>query len=56
MMLAENIGRTALARRLDSHLEQVARLLGLTHASKFEALERALAAVGRRMIVTTEAA
>lgn len=55
-MLAQDIGRAALARRLGCHLEQIARLLDLTHASKFEALERALAAVGRRMVVTTEAA
>ena len=55
-MLAEKVSRTELARRLSCHLEQVARLLDLTHASKFEQLERALAAVNRKMIVTTEAA
>ena len=55
-MLAENVGRAELARRLGCHLEQVSRLLDLTHASKFEQLERAMAAVGRKMIVTAEAA
>ena len=55
-MGAENVGRAELARRLGCHLEQVARLLDLTHASKFEALERALAAVGRKMVVSAEAA
>ena len=55
-MLAEKVSRTALARRLSCHLEQVARLLDLTHASKFEQLERALEAVNRKMIVTAEAA
>jgi len=55
-MMEEGVNRAALARRLGCHLEQVSRLLDLTHASKFEVLERALAAVGRRMIVVTEAA
>jgi antitoxin HicB len=55
-MRAENVSRAELARRLSCHLEQVARLLDLTHASKFEQLERALAAVNRKMIVTAEAA
>jgi antitoxin HicB len=55
-MMAEKVSRAELARRLDCHLEQIARLLDLTHGSKFEQLERALAAVNRKMIVTTEAA
>lgn len=55
-MVAQGIGRAELARRLDCHLEQVTRLLDLTHASKFEALERALAAVRRKMVVSAEAA
>ena len=55
-MLAEKVSRAELTRRLSCHLEQVARLLDLTHASKFEQLERALAAVNRKMIVTAEAA
>jgi len=54
-MLAEKISRADLARRLSCHLEQVARLLDLTHASKFEQLERALAAVNRKMVVSAEA-
>lgn len=53
-MLAEKISRAELARRLSCHLEQVARLLDLTHASKFEQLERALAAVNRKMVVSAE--
>ena len=55
-MAAGKISRAELARRLSCHLEQVSRLLDLTHASKFEQLERALAVVGRKMIVTAEAA
>jgi antitoxin HicB len=53
-MLAESVSRAQLARRLACHLEQVARLLDLTHASKFEQLERALAAVNRKMVVSAE--
>ena len=53
-MLAERVSRADLARRLSCHLEQVARLLDLTHASKFEQLERALAAVNRKMVVSAE--
>jgi len=53
-MLAEKVNRAELARRLSCHLEQVARLLDLTHASKFEQLERALAAVNRKMVVSVE--
>ena len=55
-MLAEKVSRAELARRLSCHLEQIARLLDLTHASKFEQLARALAAVNRKMVVTAEAA
>jgi len=55
-MLAEDVSRAELARRLSCHLETVARLLDLTHASKFEQLERALAVVNRKMIVSAEAA
>jgi antitoxin HicB len=55
-MLAQKVSRAELARRLACHLEQVARLLNLTHASKFEQLERALAAVDRKMVVTAVAA
>lgn len=55
-MQADGVNRAELARRLHCHLEQIARLLDLTHQSKFEALERALAAVGRKMVVSAEAA
>jgi antitoxin HicB len=55
-MTAEEVSRADLARRLSCHLEQISRLLDLTHASKFEQLERALAVVNRKMVVTAEAA
>jgi len=55
-MLAQGVTRSELARRLSIHLVQARRLLDLNHASKFEQLERALAVVNRRMVVTAEAA
>ena len=55
-MRVQKVGKAELARRLSCHLQQVDRLLDMTHASKFEQLERALAAVGKRMVVTAEAA
>jgi antitoxin HicB len=50
-MQARGIGKAALAKRLDCHLPQIDRLLDLTHASKMDVLVRALAAVGKRLIV-----
>ena len=46
-MQDEGIGKAELARRLGVHLPQLDRLLDLKHRSRLEALERALAAVGR---------
>jgi antitoxin HicB len=48
-MRAQGVGRAELARRLGCHLAQIDRLLDLCHASKLEQLERALAAVGKRI-------
>jgi antitoxin HicB len=45
------IGKADLARRLNCHLPQVDRLLDLTHASKLEQVETALAALGKRLAV-----
>ncbi|MFN3077224.1 MAG: type II toxin-antitoxin system HicB family antitoxin [Alphaproteobacteria bacterium] len=45
------IGKAELARRLGCHMMQVDRLLDLCHASKLEQVERALAAVGMRLVV-----
>lgn len=50
-MRAAGIGKAELARRLGCHLPQVDRLLDLCHASKLEQVERALAAVGMRLVV-----
>lgn len=53
---AEGIGKAELARRLGVHRPQVDRLLDLCHGSKMDEVERALAAVGRRLSLAVEAA
>jgi antitoxin HicB len=45
------VSENELARRLGIHEKQARRLLDPRHASKAEALERALSAVGRRLSV-----
>jgi antitoxin HicB len=50
-MSEQGVGRTELARRLRWHLPQVNRVLDLRHASRMEHVERALAALGLRLIV-----
>ena len=45
-MRAEGVGKAALARRLGVALPQIDRLLDLRHASRLDAIERALAALG----------
>jgi antitoxin HicB len=48
------IGTSELARRLDVHEKEARRLLAPRHGSKTAALERALAAVGRRLTVEVQ--
>ena len=48
-MMEDGVGKAALAKRLSWHLPQVDRLLDLTHASKLDAIEAALAAMGRNL-------
>jgi antitoxin HicB len=55
-MRAENIGKAALAKRLDVALPQVDRLLDLRHHSRLDAIERALAVLGREMRIVVGAA
>lgn len=50
-MREKDIGKAALARRLGCHLPQIDRLLDLVHASKLEQVEKALAALGKRLIL-----
>ena len=51
-MRSEGVGKTALAKRLGVALPQVDRLLDLRHQSRLDALERALAALHRSLIIT----
>lgn len=55
-MLAQKVGKYALGKKLDWHLPQVDRLVDFRHASKLDQVEQALAAVGRRLVVSVEAA
>ena len=50
-MRGQGVGKADLARRLGCHLPQVDRLLDLCHQSKMEQVERALAALGQRLVV-----
>jgi antitoxin HicB len=50
-MREQKIGKAELARRLRCHLPQVDRLLDLCHQSRWKSVERALAAVGKRVVV-----
>ncbi len=53
-MRAARVGKSELARRLDCHLPQVDRLLDLNHASRFDQIEHALLAVGKRLTISFE--
>ena len=46
-MIEKNLKKTDLARLLACHMPQIDRLLDLNHESRFQQLERALAAIGR---------
>jgi antitoxin HicB len=55
-MREEGVGKAALAKRLDVALPQIDRLLDLKHSSRLDAIERALAALGREMEIVVKAA
>ncbi|MDN5850816.1 MAG: type II toxin-antitoxin system HicB family antitoxin [Nitrococcus sp.] len=55
-MRAQGVRKAELARRLHWHMPQVDRLLDLNHASRLDQIEAALAALGKRLEVTLEAA
>ncbi|MDN5870993.1 MAG: type II toxin-antitoxin system HicB family antitoxin [Nitrococcus sp.] len=55
-MRAQGVRKAELARRLHWHMPQVDRLLDLNHASRLDQIEAALAALGKRLEVTVEAA
>jgi len=48
-MREDRVGKAALARKLGWHLPQIDRLLDLNHASRLDAIEAALAALGRTL-------
>lgn len=52
-MREQGISKASLARRLAWHLPQVDRVLDLTHASRLEQVETALAALGRELMIET---
>ena len=54
VMRAQRIRKSDLARKLGIHAPQVDRLLDLTHKSKLEQVEAALAVVGYRVTITVE--
>ena len=55
-MRLEGIGKATLARRLGVALPQIDRMLDLRHHSRMDAMERALAAMGRSLSVSVLAA
>ena len=50
-MIRAGVRKTELARRMDVHLPQIDRLLGLNHASRLDQIEHALAVLGLRLMV-----
>jgi antitoxin HicB len=53
-MTDQGMRKAELARRLGWHVPQVDRLFDLRHASKFEQLETAAAALGKRLVLSME--
>lgn len=54
-MRVDGLGKAALARKLGVALPQIDRLLNLKHHSRMDAVERALAALGRSLKVVVAA-
>jgi antitoxin HicB len=50
------VGKAELGRRLDVALPQIDRLLDLRHNSRLDAIERALAMLGRSMTIVVQMA
>jgi antitoxin HicB len=50
-MRSKGVGGAELARRLDCHLAQVDRLLDLCHASRIEQVAKALALLGKKVLI-----
>ena len=50
-MLAQNIGKSELARRLETTPQEVTRITSLHHATKIDTLASALAQLGKRLTI-----
>jgi antitoxin HicB len=55
-MRAAGISKAELARRIGVSPQQAQRLFDIHHASRLDQIDAALTALGRRLVVTTEAA
>lgn len=55
-MRESKVGKSALAKRLGVALPQIDRLLDLRHQSRLDALERALAVLGRSLAIVVKTA
>ena len=55
-MRSEGVGKAALAKRLGVALPQIDRLLDLRHQSRLDALERALGALHRTLVISVSRA
>jgi antitoxin HicB len=53
-MMDQGIRKADLARRLGWHMPQVDRLFDLRHASRFEQIQTAATALGKRLVVSME--
>ena len=51
-MRAGNVGKAELAKRLQWHLPQVDRVLQVKHGSRLDQIEAALAALGKKLVIT----
>jgi antitoxin HicB len=54
-MRAAGVSKAELARRVGVSPQQAQRLFDIRHASRLDQIDAALAALGRRLVVTTEA-
>jgi len=50
-MIEKNLKKADMARLLSCHMPQIDRLLDLNHESRLDQLEKALAAIGRYMVI-----
>ena len=53
-MRTAGTGKAELARKLNRHVTQVDRLLDLTHASRLDQIEAALAVLNKRLVLQVE--